>query len=473
MASPRSKKILLINPPWRFLYGRYKPAANESVNMPPLGLTYVAAYLKNKGYTDIRILDSEVSGYSIEKVVEYYPDVIGITCVSANFEAAGKIALEIKKNLKIPVILGGAHVSVAPVQAMKACSSFDYGVIGEGEITTGELLDAIFSGAPLHNIKGIIYRENGEIVTNVPREPIKDIDSLPFPERSLLNNSKYTFSVPGEGIIPLAIASTSRGCPFNCVFCASKTIWGQNVRFRSKENVLAEIEEIVNKFGIKYIVFSDDTFTLNRKRVINICEEITKRKLKFKWQMMTRADAFDRELLLLMKKAGLVRMSIGIESGDPEILKKIKKKVTLQEIKNAYEITSRAKIETRGSIMLGHPWETKKTAIRTLRFARKLKGCKQMYINIATPYPGTEFYDMAKRGEGGIKLLTEKLSDFRRHGNSVIDVNDLKRKDLIRLQKIGYWMFYMTPSRIWYNILRAGIPAGVRNTSAFLRSLLG
>jgi len=466
-------KIILINPSWRFVYGQFKPAAKEGVNMPPLGLTYIAAYLRSNGYRDIKIIDVEAGGYNIDDIVEYAPDVIGFTSVTPNFESTCRMAAEIKKRLDIPVVLGGIHVSVAPVSAMENEKAFDYGIMGEGEVTAKELMDAIKEGKSVENIKGIVHRKQGEIIVTPPRELIGNLDVLPFPARDLLNNSNYVFSVPGEGIRPLAMVGSSRGCPFNCIFCASKTIWGRGTRFRSAENVLSEIEEIVNKLRIKYIVFSDDTFTLDRKRVVEICNLIIEQKLEFKWQMMTRANLFDEELLRLMKKAGLVRLSIGIESGDPVILEKIKKGVTLQNIRDAYRIAAKVGVETRGSVMLGHPYETKKTAMATLRFIRNLKDCKQMYINISTPYPGTELYEMAIRGDGGLVMHTLDFSEFRRYGNAVVDVNDLTRKDLIHLQKLGFWMFYMTPARIFYNLFRSGIAAGLKNVIAFLKSLAG
>lgn len=453
------------------MYGNYKPAAKEGVNMPPIGLMYIASYLIKNRYPGVYILDTEVSGYSIDKVKEYKPDVIGLTSVSPNFESACNIANEIKKHLDVPVVLGGVHATVDTMNAMKQCTSFDAAVFGEGEETAKELIEVIDRKSEYQDIKGLSFRRGHEVFKSAYRPPIENLDELPFPARHLIDNTKYTFSVTKEGIIPLTMMCTSRGCPYECVFCASKTIWGKKTRFRSAENVVKEIEEVI-KLGIKYIAFSDDTFTLNRNRVIEICNAIISKNLKIKWQMMTRANLFDEELLELMKKAGLVRMSVGIESGDPEILKKIKKGVTLEDITNAYRIADKVGIETRGSIMLGHPYETRESAMRTLRFVRGLSDCKQLYVNVSTPYPGTELLEMARRGEGGIKLLTDDLSQYRRYGNAVVDVNDLKRKDLIGLQKLGFWMFYMTPARIVYNIFRAGIVAGLRNAIAFVRSLI-
>ncbi|HPN95522.1 MAG TPA: radical SAM protein, partial [bacterium] len=177
----------------------------------------------------------------------------------------------------------------------------------------------------------------------------------------------------------------------------------------------------------------------------------------------------DEELLAAMKKAGLIRLSFGIESGDPEILKKIKKSVTLEQIKAAYKAAAKVGIETRGSAMLGHPYETRKTAWRTLKFIRGIKECLQIYLNVACPYPGTELYECAVKGEGGMRLLTTDYTQYKRYGDPVIEVNDLSSRDLKRLQTIGLFYFYLTPRRVWYNVFkRAGLRAGIKNVLAVL-----
>jgi len=173
-----------------------------------------------------------------------------------------------------------------------------------------------------------------------------------------------------------------------------------------------------------------------------------------------------------MKKAGFIRISFGIESGCPKVLKHIQKGVNLQDYAKACRIAEKLGIEIRSSVMLGHPYETQKTAMETLHFIKKLKSCKQIYINIAVPYPGTKLYEMAKKGEGGLRLLTDDFSQYKRYGSAVISVNDLQPKDLIRLQRKGFMMFYFTPGRIWYNIRRAGLKAAIRNAWAFLKSVV-
>ena len=348
---------------------------------------------------------------------------------------------------------------------------FDFAIIGEGEETLLELVNNLGDKESHKDIAGLAFRANGNVIINGPRPPLSDLDTLPIPDRRLLDLDNYTFSIPKKGIDRWTLMMTNRGCPFSCIFCAARTIWGAKIRYRSIPRVLDEIKEIVNDLNIKHINISDDTLTLTQERTKELCQAILGEKLEFTWEGMTRANTVDEKLLQLMKKAGLVRLSFGIESGDPEILEKMKKGVSLGDIITAYELTNKLGIETRGSVMIGNAFETKESLKRTLKFIRRLKGCMQMYINIATPYPGTELYHMAKRGEGGITLLTEDLTEFRRYGNAVMQVNDLNRKDLIRWQKIGFWMFYLTPRRIIYNLKRAGLRAAIRNVIGFIRSV--
>lgn len=264
---------------------------------------------------------------------------------------------------------------------------------------------------------------------------------------------------------------TSRGCPFKCIFCSQGKTFGTKVRFRSAKSVIDEIEDIVNNYGIKHFAFIDDTLTLNNERVKQICNGILERSLDVTWEGWTRANTLNESLLRLMKKAGFVRISFGIESGNENILKIIKKGVNLKELENAYKLAKKVGLETRGSVMIGHPFETKETVKDTFRYIKKLKYCDQIFLNISTPYPGTELYEMAKSGKGGLKLLTEDFSKYIRYGSSVIEVNDLTKEDLIKSQRKGLLMFYLTPRRIFYNLKRAGLKAALNNSFAFIRSI--
>ena len=250
-------------------------------------------------------------------------------------------------------------------------------------------------------------------------------------------------------------------------------MYGRRVRWHSIQRVMEELDYIVNENDIKHIIIMDENLTLNKKRLLLICREIKKNNLKFTWEGWTHVSTVDEEILQAMKSAGLIRLSFGIESGDQKILNKIKKAITLDQVRNAYGIAEKVGIETRGSAMLGHPYETRETAWRTIKFLRSIKECQQVFLNVTCPYPGTELYDCAVTGKGGMKLLTTDYSQYKRYGNPVIEVNDLSAKDLKRLQIMGLLYFYLTPRRIFYNIFkRTGLKAGIINGFAFLHGVL-
>lgn len=467
-------RILLIQPPWAEIYGKYKAAAKVGVLYPPLGLCYLAAEVKKEGH-QAKIIDMEAQGVSLASLLtmaeSYRPDVVGVTSTTPLFHQAKRIAQKMKERMDIPLVVGGPHITVMPEEAMKDCNFFDYGIYGEGEKTFIELVNALASKKQIKNIPGLFYRENDTLVKTEPRPFEPDLATLPFPDRGLLELDRYLWSVPGKGIVKFTTILTSRGCPFQCIFCSQRTVFGTKVRYRQPENVLNEIEHLVNDLGIKHFAFLDETLTLNRRHVEDICQGIIDRRIEVTWEGWTRANTVDEELLRLMKRAGFVRISFGIESGDLEILKVIKKGEELGDFTKGYKIAKKVGLETRASLMLGHPYETKKSAQKSLKFVKGIKECDQLYLNISTPYPGTELYEMAKRGEGGMRLLTNDFTEYRRYGNPVIEVNDLTKKDLIKLQKRGFFMFYFTPRRIFYNLKRAGIKAGIRNALAFLKSL--
>lgn len=235
---------------------------------------------------------------------------------------------------------------------------------------------------------------------------------------------------------------------------------------------MEELRDILDQ-GIDHVIVMDETMTLDKPRMLELCRRIRNEGLVFTWEGWTHAKTIDEELLKSMKKAGLIRLSFGIESGDPKILREIKKNVTLKQIREAYRMAKKIGIETRGSAILGHPNETRKTAWRTIWFLRGLKDCRQVFINVACPYPGTELHRCAVAGEGGMKLLTEDYSEYKRYGTPIIEVNDLTPNGLKRLQAIGLLLFYLTPGRIWYNLItRAGLKSGLKNAWAFLTGVV-
>ena len=470
-------RILLIAPPWLDIYGDYKEASKLGCISSPLGLAYLGAAIKEKGGR-VKVVDMETEGVNLHSLLpiidDFKPDLIGITATTPVYTNTKDLAGEIKKTHPgIPLVLGGVHSTVVGREALEECEHFDFQVVGEGEETIQEIMEAFEEGRSLEGIKGVIYRDHGEIVENERRPLEMEADKLPVPDRDLLPTDKYVHSLPGKGFIRYATLFTSRGCPFHCIFCSQHTMHGRKMRWHSLERVMAELDQIVNKLGVEHIIIMDETLTLDRERTFELCRRIKEAGLKFTWEGWTRAGTIDEELLAEMKSAGLIRLSFGIESGDPEILKIIKKGITLEGVREAYRITDKLGIESRGSAILGHPFETKETAWRTIRFCRSIKECQQLYLNVATPYPGTELFDYAVNSRGGMRLLTRDYSQYKRYGDPVIEVNDLSSNDLKRMQSLGLLYFYLTPRRIVYNVFkRAGLKAGLINSWAFALSTM-
>lgn len=466
-------RILLINPPAVEVYGPYKPAARV-VAQPqmPHGLCYIGAALEQRGH-QISIIDCDVDELGISQVVDkagqLCPDLVGVTATTPLYHNAGRILSLVKERHKgVITVLGGYHLTALPMEAMAHCP-VDYGVYGEGEETIVELVEALEQGTGVGEVRGVLYRQDGEVVMNLPRPLISDLDEIPFPARHLLRCQRYLWSVPGKGWQPVTAIVTQRGCPYQCVFCGVRTMFPR-VRYRRVEHIVDEIEYIVTGLGTDHIQFQDDTLTLKTEKVVGMCEEIKRRKLRFTWEGYTRTDRITKDLLKTMKEVGLVRISFGVESGNQRILDAIKKGTTLEQYRQAYEWCDELGLETRCSVMLGHPFETRETVKQTVAFLCSLK-VYQAYINIAMPYPGSTLLEMARAGYGGLRLLTEDWGEYRRYGNAVMEVNDLTREDLIWLQKWAYLKFYLRPRIIKYNLKRAGLQAAFINVMAFVASL--
>ncbi|MEM1659073.1 MAG: radical SAM protein [Candidatus Jordarchaeales archaeon] len=379
-------RTLLINTPYKF---------SECPTIP-LGLTYIAAVIEKNGF-EVEVLDLLVSMYSDDKVTrkveEYKPEVVGVNSVTMNYPIASKILKLVKKvNEDIITVIGGPHVTFSDVRTLEESPWIDVVVRGEGEYT---MLD-IVKGRDFKDIDGITYREDGEIVRNRDRKLIENLDELPFPARHLLPLSKYIAYHSGCSLI------TGRGCPHRCIFCVGSKMMGRRVRLRNPKLVVDEIEEVLG-YGFNEIVFEDDTFTLNHKHAFAICDEIISRGLKFKWCANARVDTVTRELLEKMKEAGCHFIMFGTESGNQDILDKCKKRITVEEIREAVKMTKELGIGVLSSFILGLPGETKETIAQTMKFAEELGPFYGFHL--LAPFPGTEVRERAN--ELGIIILTD------------------------------------------------------------------
>ena len=425
------------------------------------------------------MIDSDAENLTVEdllgKIKERKPHLVGTTAATPTFSQARNLIRRIRNLSSCQIVLGGYHLTALPEEVMSQCPA-DFGVYGEGEETIVELAAALGSnnsgvGFPaLKFIRGLIWRDGqGRIIINAPRDQIVDLDNLPYPGRDLLRINKYKWSVPHKGWRPVTSIVSQRGCPYQCVFCGVQTMFPK-VRYRNISSVVDELEYIKKELNIDHILFQDDTLTLNSDKVLEMCEIILERHLSLTWEGYTRADTVSKNLLSKMKRAGLVRLSFGVESGEEYILRAIKKNLSPETLRQAYEWAAELGLETRCSFMIGHPFETRNSIEKTIEFVKSLR-CYQAYINISTPYPGSELLKMAQKGVGGLKLLTTDWNEYRRYGNAVVEMNDLRREDLIHYQKLAYRRFYLRPHIIWYNLRRSGLLSAVLNVWGFARSI--
>jgi len=368
----------------------------------PMGLLMIGAVLERSGH-EVQVLDLLVSRYSREKIkdkiTEYQPDIIGTTSVTLNYPVASDILKYGKDvNKDIITVIGGSHVTFTPMETLNEAPWIDILVRGEGEQT---ILD-IVSGKKLVDIDGIAYRDKKDgIKLTKERRLIENLDALPPPARHLFPLSRY------HALDTSCTVITSRGCPFSCIFCVGSRMGGRRMRYRNPQLVLDEIEQGL-ALGFKEVDIEDDLLTVNHKHLFAICDGMRERGLKFKWRAFSRVDTVNMEVLRKMKEAGCVGLLYGVESGNQEILDRIKKKITLDKVREAARMANAVGIDVQATFILGLPGETKETLAQTLEFAQ---GLDVFYgVHVLSPFPGTEVRE--KADEYGIEILTSDWSKY-------------------------------------------------------------
>ena len=365
---------------------------------PPIGLLYVATSIKRNSNHNVRILDAAVDKLTLKEIgvqiKEFAPDIIGMTVSTFSLLECieiARLAKDIDPHMKI--IVGGIHVYIYPRETIEL-GCFDYGLLGEAENSVIQLLNKLETNENPSCIKGLVYKENGNTKFTGPPELLTDLDSIPFPDRTLLPYKRYNSIIAKAN--PVTIMITSRGCPCKCVFCDRPHL-GKIFRVRSADNVVDEFDECY-RLGIREILVYDDTFTINKQRVIDICRKIIERNIKVHWGIRARVDTVDEEMLELLKKAGCVRVNYGVESGDPEVLRGLKKGITLEQAEKAFALTKKHGMDALAYFMIGCPGDTIETIETTLRFAKKLDPA-YCHFTILMPFPSTKVYtDALERG---------------------------------------------------------------------------
>lgn len=413
-------KILLIEPPFYRLFKK-----TYALDRYPLSLGYLAGTLKNETDWDVMVYNADFRpgseeakvGYLVGEgfdnylnnlrnvsgpvwedirstISEYRPTVIGITAKSQNFASArlvAKLAKEIDN--RIVVVVGGPHPSMVNSQILD-CPDIDISVRGEGERTLVELLRALEADKKIDDIKGIIYRKDGKVIENPPREFITDLDSLCFPHENapqvLKDYDKYPLDAFGH-------LFAARGCPYNCFFCGSRKIWSRRVRYRSPASVVKEMRALREK-GLRLVYFEDDTFGVNKTHINDLCQAMIRESIGLKWGCELHVNLVDEPTISLMKKAGCCSIQLGIESGNNKILREIRKNITIEKAIAACKLIKKQGIRLHAFFMVGFPQETEEAFNDTVRAMKKvMRDASLLVYSVFTPYPGTESFEYCRQ----------------------------------------------------------------------------
>lgn len=446
-------EVLLVSPPLS-VEDRYGKALGKVGSITePLGLAYLASALRNKGHY-VEILDCSVRSFTMDKLdkklLERSWSLVGLSILTPMYLRARETVSYIKSKIKTKVVVGGPHVTIFPKQTMEENPDFDLGVVGEGEVTITELVEALESGSDLHKVKGIVFRDKDGVHLTEPRSFTKNLDDVDLPARDLLDMSQYVPAPTYYKGLPSFVMLTSRGCPYRCSYCSK--IAGNIYRFHSIERILQEVNLLIDDYHAKEIIFRDDTFTINKDHVKRLCGEFIRLGInkKIRWTCMTRVNLVDEELLALMAEAGCWSIHYGVESGSQRLLDLIQKDITLEQVRNAFRWTRKYGIEIKAFFMLGLPSETYEESLKTLEITKELDP-DWIQVTITVPYPGTKLYELAK-ADGTLKSF--KWEDYQTWAawsdkELVYLPSSRNPEELKALQKRAMREFYFRPRFIF------------------------
>lgn len=431
-------KISFLTPTYDIIKNAYGSKSKINYgNLPPLGILYMISELRKHGH-EAQLIDLATVSMSYEQIIyeikEFKSDLIGISTMTPSAQAAYELIRKLKRNLDIPIILGGVHVNSFKEKIFNDIEEIDIICIGEGERTIVDIIDAYNNGSKLENVKGICYRDkSGKPLFTEQRPLIMDIDSITFPSRDILDNKLYRMLPLSFKREPITHMITSRGCPYGkCTFCFEAGNKAFKYRRHSPEYVIKEIDETIVPNGIREIAFWDDNFLINEKWVNSFCELIEKYDIT--WSCYGSPRTVSKNMLTRVQKAGCWAVFYGFESGDQKLLDVVNKNITLEQSRNAAKWTHEAGLATRASFMLALPGETPELAKKTVDFAIELN-CTMAQFLPTFPEPGTKLYDIAK--EDG------QILNWR--GRTKVTYVPKGYKNVVEVEKIvryAYFRFY-------------------------------
>jgi radical SAM superfamily enzyme YgiQ (UPF0313 family) len=382
---------------------------NYATESPPIGIISLGAYLRTKNI-NVSAIDycTNPQADAVETISQVKPDVIGISAMTCDFPATLAIADRIKRHYDIPIVVGGAHPTIFQREVLEN-ASIDFAIAGEGEYAFHELITAFRENKTFEKIPSLGYKRNGAVIINDRRPPIK-MHTLPFPDYSLIDNEKYiAFGEKYLGFRHLVMI-ISRGCPGRCTFCAQNQTMGRQFRAFPPERLFPEIKRQMKQYNVEGVWFKDSTLTTSKGWIMQLCDEIIKSRIGMKWSCFSRVDQIDRDIIRNMKKAGLMKLWIGVESGSDRILQLLKKDITADKTREAFRICKEEGVDTAAFYMFGLPTETVEEMEATFELACELN-VRPMHIAIYHPLPGTELYD-AYNGEEVVRRSTSREMAF-------------------------------------------------------------
>lgn len=466
-------KIAFINPAQRFedIYGKL---SKERSILPPLGLCYIAGALRDSGH-EVSMIDASALGMANDKAVEealkWGAKYVGVTATTDTIFLAAAIADMVKTRGKgVTILIGGPHVTAVPEKTFEMFPLFDAGVIGEGEDTARELIEALESGRDLSTVRGIVFRAGKSVKTTARREFINDLDLLPYPAWDLLADLGRTYhpAVINYKRLPSTSLVTSRGCPGSCAFCDTK-VFGSRYRIHSAQNVLDTIKLLKDRYGIRDICFYDDVFTVFKKRLEDICAGLKDDQYAVSWSCQARVNTVNYDMMKMMKDSGCWKISFGIESGSDDILKLMNKHTVVKQAELAVREAKRAGLEVEGYFIIGFFGETKET----LRLTRDLIVSMPLdtaLLSFFLPFPGSPAYSHVKEyGD-----FTEDWKNMNVFDKPQFIPRGLTARDMVDAQNDIYRSFYFRPRMFAkYAMRMASNPAYAANLFRSSLSLAG
>lgn len=460
--------VLFIFPPATVAHRfGHESLGDSGGDLPPLGVCYIAAYLRERGY-GVGVLDGAALGLSVDEIVDAVrsrkPRVLGISSTTYALPASTVLARRLRDEFPDTLlVLGGAHANAVPEHAIRTYDCFDVAAYGEGEETSLELLRALGAkgwdraallgdAAALGAVRGIVFRDGERVVRSPERPPIADLDALPLPARDLLPNEKY-IPFPNQYLrLPIAHMVVIRGCPYVCSFCDQANT---KARTMSPARAVEEMRHLRDRYGVREISFWDDTMSYNKTWIREFCDRLVQADLGVIWSCYATMRTMSPEILTMMRKAGCWNILYGIETGDPELMRNIqtdRKNVDADFIRRVVRETREAGIEVRGSFMFALPGETPAQAERNIEFAVELD-CDYAQFSTTTPFPGTRLYDEIAAGKWG-RMTTDDFSQFQDWNVVFLPEGYETQAQVSEIARKAFRRFYFRPSYILKKLIR-------------------